>query len=206
MGEPVKPDRFDRLWQAFTGTLLTPIQPSRRVVRATFVALTLLAALLVFTPAIFVNDMLLDLFIPLDGAYRMAHGQWPHADFYTPIGSGYYALLGLASLLVGTGPKVVAVSSVLLAPLLAGAAWAVTRNRVPTPLRLAAVSYIAMLTFSPRTLGTSAISYLATYNKHGWALVCIVALGVLLVPSRRSKQQAVVEAVDLPCFFGPVFT
>jgi len=190
-------DVFARLWQSFADSLLAPFAPNPRATAITVAGIVALALLLVLSPGLYITDKPLDLFIPLDGALRMSQGQWPHADFYSPIGSGYYVMLGLAAALMGIGPKVVMWASVLLAPLMGGACWVLSRDRLPTPLRLAMLTYVTVLVFSPRTLGTPLISYLASYNKHGWATVAIVMLGLLLIPRKRDQRTAIVEGVVL---------
>jgi hypothetical protein len=197
MGEPKPPDAAERLWQWFTSTLLAPFSENRKAAAATVGMLALLAAPLLLSSHVYVNSMIHDLFIPLDSALRMSQGQWPHVDFYTPIGAGYYVVLGLAASLVGTGVSVVPWAAFLPAPLIAGAAWWAGRTRLASPFRMALVAYLALLMFSPRTLGAMDVSYLATYNKHGWALAGLVAFIVLIQPAQRSRRDANIEGAIL---------
>lgn len=188
------PDPMDRAWGAFAAALVAPIAESWRLTAAAAALVAAFALLLGTAPVLFLDDMALDVFIPLDGAWRMAHGQWPHLDFATPIGALYYVLLDLA----GPGPLAPVRASLVLLPFTTVAALVVTRARLPTPLRLAVVLLVAFGTMSPRTLDSLAlVSHLASYNRHGWALLAIVMAGTLIEPRQREPRGAVVEVALL---------
>jgi hypothetical protein len=75
-----------------------------RTHNAMIVAVAMTAFAVVLTAALlipgktFVTTMPQDVFIFIDGAYRLAHGQVPHLDFQTPLGALGFVLpyLGLA--------------------------------------------------------------------------------------------------------------
>ncbi len=185
-----QPDLFDRVWAAFAEALAAPIGESWRAAGAALALFAVFPALLWAAPVLYLNDMALDVFIPLDGAWRMAHGQWPHLDFHTPIGALYYVLLDV----VGPGPKAPLLVGLVVLPVSAGAAFVLTRDRLPTPLRLALVGAVAFLTISPRTLDAGLlVSHLASYNRHGWTFAVVAATGALLAPKSRTRFELGLE-------------
>ena len=198
-----QPDLFDRAWSAFTEALARPIAENWRANGIAAGVFVIFPLLLLTSPVLFLDDMALDVFVPLDGAWRMHHGQWPHIDFYTPIGALYYALLGLA----GPGAKAPIYANLILLPFTAFAAFFLTRDRLPGPIRLALVLYIAFMTISPRTLDQQLlVSHLASYNRHGWVFTSLVLTGVLLQPKTRTTRDSVVEGILLTlcvvaCFY-----
>lgn len=202
-GDPRPPDLFDRAWAGFTRALDGPIAEAPRSIGITAAVLVLFAALLATSPALFADDMPLDLFVPLDGAWRMEHEQWPHLDFYTPIGALYYVLLDWA------GPSALApvYANLIVWPFAMLAAWVLTRNRLPVPLRVALFAWLGLMALSPRTLDAPLlISHLASYNRHGWLFTSLVLTGVLLQPTDRSSREAVLEvalmtACVVACFY-----
>jgi hypothetical protein len=136
---------------------------------------------------VYVND----LFIFLDGAYRIDQGQVPNRDFHTALGplTFYLPWLGyrLSGTLGGAMPVGVALLLVLFAPLLVHVLGSRLRSAVALPFGLFVLLVIAV----PMNLGESirGLSFAMYYNRIGWA-----ALGVLLVmycpPSRPSRAQA----------------
>ncbi len=161
-------------------------------------ALVLLAGLGLLhatAPAVAVNDMILDVFVPLDGAWRWVHGQIPHRDFHTPVGIAWYAAYGEAMKAFGPSPLVLLWMPVLAAIPVVAFSLLATRARMAPLLQGAVALYLGLVAFSPRHLDRESIAHLASYNRVGWALCTAVLLMVTLPPSRRSKAVAVLEAV-----------
>ena len=207
--EPIEPDKFDRLWERFCGALEGPIvrSPKPWLYAALFVFVFALPMLI--PGGIYVNDKVLDLFVPLDGAHRVLSGQVPHLDFSTPIGTAYYVVLWVAGLIGGTGAHLVAWAAWLPAPLFAAATWWLARRRLPTPLGVLLFVFILILVGSPRSLGTMVVSFLATYNKHGWAAVCLIVLWALVPAEGGTRRDDIIDGVTLTlltvfCFFTKV--
>ncbi|TVQ86536.1 MAG: hypothetical protein EA397_20270 [Deltaproteobacteria bacterium] len=171
---------------------------------ASLVLLTLSSLILLASPAVFISDMPLDTLIPLDGAWRAHHGQWPHLDFLTPVGSLYYALHWLAGAITGSSSvHLLIVVNVLAALPVAVMAVISTQGRLPEPLRSATVLLVTYCALSPRTLdATSLIGFNAMYNRWAWALSLVVACLVLLPraadlsrPRRLAEQLTLLVAV-----------
>lgn len=180
-------DFIDRGFARFAASLELPPEGSR-VARKAVILVAVFALLLAVSPTLYLDDMMYDIFVPLDGAWRMINGQWPHLDFYTPIGDLYYALLGLAGWLFGPGAKVVLWANVLLAPVAVLAAVQATRHRLPESIRALLIVVIGLLCLSPRSLNEiSNISFLASYNRHSWTLILPLMLAALL-PKKEGRD------------------
>lgn len=194
-----KPDVLDRILAGLEGSLLQSSHPmiSKAMVRA-IAFLGVITALLVASPLLFINDTVYDIFIPLDGAWRMANGQWPHRDFVTPVGAAYYILLGVAGWLMDQSPRLVIIANSLLLPFVIAASILLSAGRLPGSLRAVIVVFVGMITISPRTLDeTGLINFLASYNRHSWALTIVVLLGVLVPPIDTGRRAWKAEALVL---------
>ena len=193
-----EPDIAARTWSAFKDALRGPIADWPPALWGTMAVVAVLAGLMGTSPTLFLDDMALDAFIPLDGALRMTSGQWPHADFYTPIGALYYVLLGAAAALTGGAATTVIWAQVLFVPPVFLLSWIATRDRLPTPHRVGLVLFACAATVSPRTLDSEGlISHLAAYNRLGWVLSGIVFMAIAIEPVRTDRRREAVEALAL---------
>ncbi len=193
-----QPDFIDKAWSAFRAALTAPVEERWPATIAALGGFAVLALLMATSPTLYLNDMALDAFIPLDGALRMSAGQWPHADFYTPIGALYYLLLGAAGKLTGDAAVTVIWAQLLIAPVVVILVWIATRDRLPIPHRLGLILFAAVATISPRTLDSDGlISHLAAYNRLGWVLTTIVFMAVAIEPLRTDRRREALEATAL---------
>lgn len=182
-------DIFDRLFRRFAASLRPEVKQSIRPVLIATAIVFFFAILLVLSPRILVADYTYDFFIPLDGALRMLNGQWPHLDFYTPIGDLYYILLGICARLFGFSPRVVLWEQIIVMPV---AIWAVafaTRDRLPNSLRAFLMLTTGFLCISPGNLDDAAsISFLASYNRHCWVFMIPVLAAAFLEPMHGKRK------------------
>jgi hypothetical protein len=193
-----EPDLFDHAWKRFSHFLRRPITDTWHVPVAALLLSLCFGALLALSPAVYVNHHVWDLFVPIDGAWRMSNGQWPHTDFATPIGIVYYLLLGAATSLAGSGAKVIIWSQLLFLPITFLLAFTTSRNRLPGFLRLLFLLFIGLLTISPRSLDyPGTLNFTANYNRFSWALTCIILVSAYIEPIKRSRQQALTETLAL---------
>lgn len=192
------PDYFDHAWGRLSKVLARPITDRWQIPAAALLICCGFAAALASSPSVYINHHVWDLFVPLDGAWRMANGQWPHADFSTPIGIVYYLLLGAAAGLVGPGAKVLIWSQLLFLPVTLLFAFATSRNRLIGSMRLLYLLFIGLITISPRSLDYPAtLNFTANYNRFSWALICIIIVSSFIEPKKRSRQQALAEILAL---------
>lgn len=168
------PDAVDRLWTRIQAESLDPASPPARPTVA-LVVLVVGSAVLGFTPGVGINDMPIDITIPLDAAQRMALGHTLHVDVHTPVGAVYSTLLWLGTLAMGSATsRVLAVANILAAWLALGGALVATRSRLPPWTRQVVVLYVALLAMSPRTLDSPVlVGFNAMYNRWAWAAVAV---------------------------------
>ncbi len=149
--------------------------------------------LMVTSPAVLVNDVPLDIYVPLDGAWRVLQGQTPHLDFHTPVGLLYYEAYGAAMALFGPTARVLIFVPAAFSLVLIGVVALSTRSRLPDGARALLCAYLAFIALSPMHLDDDALVHLASYNRFGWTLVTALLLLVCLPPQERSRRQEVGE-------------
>ena len=149
------------------------------------------------SPGVYVNDMVFDIFVPLDGGWRVLLGQVPHVDFHTPVGALWYAMYGAAMSVFGPQTKVLLWVPVLATPVCVLLALGATRQRLPPIARAALAVYIGFVAVSPRHFDRDTVAHLASYNRIGWALVTAILLAVLLTPRSRTRLVEGLEIVGV---------
>ncbi|MDF2970196.1 MAG: hypothetical protein K0R61_646 [Microvirga sp.] len=158
-------------------------------------AAAVLFALLLALPGQTVTTRYLnDLFVILDGAYRVAAGQVPSQDFHTPLGPFAYYLTAagyaLSGTLGGTMPTAMALITLLLALPMAY----VLGSRLHPFIAIPYGVFLLLIVAVPINLGegVTSLSFAKFYNRIGWA-----ALGVLLVmylqPPRIDRRQTLLD-------------
>jgi hypothetical protein len=137
-----------------------------------------------------------DLFVILDGAYRVAWGQVPGRDFHTALGPLAYYLpaagYGLSGTLGGAMPTGMALITVALALPVAHVFSSRLRPVIALPFGI----FLLLILAVPINLGEgiTALSFAKFYNRIGWA-----ALGTLLVmylrPERPHARQGLLDTL-----------
>ncbi|MBM1171741.1 hypothetical protein [Microvirga arabica] len=158
------------------------------------VAAALLALLLALPGQTVTTRYLNDLFVILDGAYRVAAGQVPNQDFHTPLGPFAYYLTAagyaLSGTLGGTMPTAMALITLLVALPMAHVLSSRLHPFIAIPYGL----FLLLILAVPVNLGEgiTSLSFAKFYNRIGWA-----ALGVLLVmylrPVRIDRRQTILD-------------
>jgi hypothetical protein len=156
--------------------------------------LALQALLLLWPHALVINGHEGDLLHVLDGASRLAIGEWPHTGFMTPLGVLAFAPVSLF-LKLGLGPGL----SLRLALLLVGAlvmplTWHVGMTRLAGPVRILFGIWILVMVTGLVYGGDQATSSVSMYyNRWAWALVFLVVV-MLLVPRRDGRAETRLDA------------
>ena len=198
MRQPLRSTPFNQQPESFMTPDLTPDSspgnaPHRRpaledipVIVATLAALVFVAIVQVARGGVYFSQWLGDIFIPLGGVAHMRVGQWPHRDFVTPVGSLWYAINYLPTLVMPMCARVVIWANLIVALFAGLGTLGVCLGRMPRWLASLASFYVGMVALSPRQIGEAFthISNNASYNRYCWALICVVALASLL-PSRE---------------------
>ncbi|HEY8381276.1 MAG TPA: hypothetical protein VIL09_03900 [Microvirga sp.] len=148
---------------------------------------------------VYVND----LFIFLDGAYRISAGQVPNRDFHTALGPLVFYLPALGLWLSGSLGAAMPLGMALLLGILAPIVAHVLGSRLRPVLALPFGVFLLLVVAVPMNLGESirSLSFAMFYNRVGWA-----ALALLLVmycpPLRESRRQAWRDAASAAALTG----
>ncbi|KLK94502.1 hypothetical protein AA309_03230 [Microvirga vignae] len=174
----------------------------RRIpVRALLFVVAASCALLLILPGQTVTTRYLnDLFVILDGAYRVVSGQVPSRDFHTPLGPLAYYLPAAGYALSGTlgGAMPAAMALAILAfsvPLLH-----ILGSRLHPVLALLFGVFLLLILAVPINLGEgiTALSFAKFYNRIGWIALSILII-MYLRPIRMQEQQ---DLLDTLCATG----
>ena len=154
-----------------------------------------LAATLVLPGATVTTKYVNDLFIFLDGAYRITTGQVPNVHFHTSLGPLAFYLpafgLGMTGRMASAMPVGMALVVLVLAVISAEVLASRMRKVVALPLAL----FLLLGVAAPANTGEGVgdLSFAMFYNRVGWA-----SLGLLLVmylPRRDSKRRDLADAI-----------
>ena len=195
-----------------TGALVRPVDSLDRVAAALnwgcsapgTVDLALAAALSLPVPLIMACTSIVrlnfdyhDVFIPLDAAWRTVQGQWPHSDFYTPIGLAYFWLHGAAAALFGMNGRVVIWANLLALPFVILPALVLAWRRLDALAAIALIVLLTVLVTAPTFIDgpSTVVVHLANYNRIGGALDAIVCLWALCAPRSAARAPRLAEAL-----------
>lgn len=129
-----------------------------------------------------------DLFPVLDPAWRVYQHQHPYIDFYSPLGPFTYLPAALGLMLAHAAPEGVVYGQVALGVVAACWAFAMARVRIRFALAVLLAVYVLLLTIAPFDYGRFfyTLSPAMTYNRTGYALLTILVIEVVAVPSSRT--------------------
>lgn len=126
-----------------------------------------------------------DVFICLDGAWRVVNGQRPVLDFYAVKGPAWFMLYAAALHLAGNNATALGYGSTAVAVITSLWSFLLLRRRMePAPCFVACVS-IVLLAVSPFPLGEfpTSTTFAMTFNRYGFALETLVLLECFLPSS-----------------------
>ncbi len=137
-----------------------------------------------------IGSMYWDVFVYYDAANRIASGQVPVTDFFTPVGPlGYYLFSGFLAVFPNAHPTLIAHWSLLpvTVPLMALILWDVDRRSRLTALGLLVPFLIfALLPFNTREFypfpGSDGFGI---YNRHASQLIYVLVAALVFVQKRR---------------------
>ncbi|MEZ2131386.1 MULTISPECIES: hypothetical protein [unclassified Sinorhizobium] len=148
-----------------------------------------------------------DMFILLDGGWRIFNGEIPHNDYYTPIGPLVY-WLSAAGMYVA-GPSLKAVSLGILFFLGVAAPWAMTVffRKLPGYFAFLLALFLVLLIVATRPLGysPSTTTYAMIYNRYGWVLISILMVQLFLRNQEESRTAASFDAVSAGALLALLF-
>jgi hypothetical protein len=137
-----------------------------------------------------------DVFIQLDGGWRLINGAVPHADFYNPSGVLNYFLVSLGMRLGYISLEAMDVGAAIF--IAASSLWAlwIAFTRLPPLEALIFVVFIATLGAATRPLGydPAVTTYALNYNREGWTLLSLLLLQAF---ARRATDRRSADILDL---------
>jgi hypothetical protein len=164
---------------------------------ALVLAIAAVCALLLAVPGQTVTTKYLsDLFIILDGTYRVVSGQVPNREFHSALGPVGYYVPAVGYWISGSLGAAVPIGMGLLVLALAPAMAHVLGSRLRPAIALPFGAFLLLVLVAPINLGESvtSLSFAKFYNRIGWA-----ALGTLLVmylrPDQASEKQDRLDAL-----------
>lgn len=124
-----------------------------------------------------------DAFGTLDGAWRVLHGQTPHADFYSPLGPLIYLVTAFGLLLSHGGAEGFGYSQALCGCLLGLWTYRLSRRRLGHLPAVLLCFTVVLLSINPSSVGepppnTSCMAY----NRYGYALVALLLVEAVARP------------------------
>jgi hypothetical protein len=133
-----------------------------------------------------------DLFIVLDGAWRVLQGQRPHIDFYTPLGPLMYMIFAAGLWLRGLDVRGVGLALGITGLIVGLGAWRLSRRRMGAMASVAISWMMALLVITPRPIGYvfRMVSHASSFNRLGYALLGLVAIESLWVEEPNSGASA----------------
>lgn len=144
------------------------------------------------------NQFVIDLWFTLDSMWRAVGRQVPNVDFHSPIGPAFYAVYALVGQVTPFALVMMLRADLLVGLVAAGSTFAMLWRRAPVE----AVALLALIAFCAAVTGHEMgsgpfdrfYSFLAPYNRWGWALI-VPAAAAMLIPTRRGAVATVLAGM-----------
>ncbi|MGD0404899.1 MAG: hypothetical protein ABSB66_17080 [Candidatus Acidiferrales bacterium] len=160
----------------------------RRRVLGVFLLLVCLAVATVGVPRLRIFGH--DVFVSLDGGWRVLNGQRPGVDFYAQMGPVYYLLHAAGLWLAGNNARGLGYGSALATALISLWAFFVLRPRMKSAPFFVACLFLALLAAAPFPLGFgfTQATFSMKHNRYGYALTGLVLLESFLPEGAASRR------------------
>lgn len=131
-----------------------------------------------------------DVFVSLDGGWRVLNGQRPAVDFYAQMGPVYYLLHAAGLWLAGNNARGLGYGSTLATALISFWAFFVLRPRMKSAPFFVACLFLALLAAAPFPLGFgfTQSAFSMKHNRYGYALTALVLLESFLPEKSDSRR------------------
>lgn len=133
-----------------------------------------------------------DVFVSLDGGWRVLNGQRPAVDFYAQMGPLYYMLHAAGLALAGGAAEGLGYGTTLAAIVVAAWSFFLLRGRMASlPFAVACLALL-MLAIAPFPLGhfPSQTAFAMKHNRYGFALTGLVLLECFLPTSTEDSRRS----------------
>jgi hypothetical protein len=132
-----------------------------------------------------------DIFVSLDGGWRVLNGQRPGVDFYAQMGPAYYLLHAAGLRLAGNDARGLGYGSAMATALISCWAFFLLRGRMkPAPFFIACL-FLALLAGAPFPLGFTPVqtAFSMKHNRYAYALTGLVLLESFLPQGESNRRQ-----------------
>ena len=193
------PSRRDRLLSRFLETLRAVPWNSAWFQWVFALLAVVYLAYLAVAQAGAINDCGHDVFLLLDGGWRILNGQVPHRDFYLVLGPLEYMLTAGGLFLANGGPRGLAYANVGCGIILGVWGWLLARRRMPIAVALIFTAWLILTATSPTPTGAqrSDLSFAMIYNRHGYGLLAIVLVECAFASQRSRFRGGVSSGIAL---------
>jgi hypothetical protein len=132
-----------------------------------------------------------DLFVSLDGGWRVLHGQRPSVDFYSQMGPAYYLLHATGIWLAGGDARGLGYGSALATSLISFWAFFLLRSRMRSAPLFVACLFLALLVAAPFPIGDPFFeaTFSMKHNRYGYALTALVLLESFLPQEENTRKK-----------------
>jgi len=160
----------------------------RRRLLAALLLLICLAAAIVGVPRLRIFGH--DIFVSLDGGWRVLNGQRPGVDFYAQMGPAYYLLHAAGLWLAGNNARGLGYGSTLATAMISLWAFFVLRPRMKSSPFFVACLFLALLAAAPFPLGFGFMhaAFSMKHNRYGYALTGLVMLESFLPEDSDNRK------------------
>jgi hypothetical protein len=170
-------------FEILVGRLLTAWQgpkalTSARLLFIFFSGLVLICGVTVLIGAVPTRVYGHDIFVPLDGGWRVLSGQRPQIDFTCGWGPVWFLVEGLGLILSRHSIDGVGYANAIVALIVGTWSFFLGRHRLAALPRILLGWFLAALVAAPYPLGESPFvpSHAMTYNRYGYALIAVILL------------------------------
>lgn len=148
-------------------------------------------------PVIYADNAAHDIYIFIDGAYRILHGQLPHLDFVTGIGGANFFTMAWLAPYADSLYQAFLWNQVGIAALFLLVTWYVALSRLTVLTTVALVLYLAVILLAPLNIGGVGgdVTFAMFYNRFGWAALLLALVFVLPSQLPNSPLSATLDVL-----------
>ena len=179
--------------------------------RSTWIVLSGLSVIAVFSIVLLLGPGHIqgpwDVFILLEGGWRIFIGQIPHTDFYNPIGPLSYAMIAVGMYIHKPSLAAYVYGNLVFLAIVASWGAVVFFRKLPPPFACLLTLFIAVLIAAARPLGwdPALTTYAMIYNRYAWALIAILFIQLFIPAETVSTRNAAFDAGSSGLLLGLIF-
>jgi hypothetical protein len=146
-----------------------------------------------------INEYGHDIFVLLDGGWRILNGQVPYRDYYLSLGPLEYMITAFGMLLTHGSPQGIAIGNAAFGAVVGIWGWLLSRRRMAAIPALLVTAWLILTATLPTPFGSTPriMSCAMIYNRHGYALLGIVLVECAFASERSLFRGGVSNGVAL---------